>query len=140
MIKQKPFKTARCVLHRQGHYLLAVHSSFWGVDEPRWGLPGGQIEHGETPYAAVQRELLEELSLRNLALMELGSYPYKQANHMVFAAQVDGDIPEYDTAELLDIQWFSEREIAQLHGNRKLHAHYELDAIQYLRQLLESQH
>jgi NADH pyrophosphatase NudC (nudix superfamily) len=129
-------KTARCVLHRQGHYLLAVHSSFWGVKERRWGLPGGQIERGETPQAAVQRELHEELSLQNLTFVELGAYPYKRANHMVFAAQVHGDIPDYDTTELLDIQWFSEPEVATLHSKGKLHANYELDAIRALRRHL----
>lgn len=133
------FKTARCILYRGGHYLLAVHSSFWGVKEPRWGLPGGQIERGETAHAAVARELHEELSLRDLALVELGAYAYKQADHMVFAAHLPGDIPRYDTTELLDVQWFSEQEVVDLRHSGKLHANYELQAIQALRQLLTRQ-
>ena len=130
------FKTARCVLHRQSHYLLAVHSSFWGVKEPRWGLPGGQIEHGESPQSAVTRELFEELSLTDLSLMEVGSFRYKQADHMVFAAQITGDIPDYNSHELLDVQWFSEGEVADMHRRGKLHASYELDAIVRLLRLL----
>lgn len=137
--KHNSFKTARCVLYRQGHYLLAVHSSFWGVKEPRWGLPGGQIERGESPHAAVTRELHEELSVRDLALIELGPYTYKHADHMVFAAHLPGDIGHYDTSELLDVQWFSEPEVADLHSHGKLHASYELNAIQTLRQLLANQ-
>ena len=136
MTRHNTFKTARCILYRGGHYLLAVHSSFWGVKEPRWGLPGGQIERGETPEVAVARELREELSLQDLDLIELGAYAYKQANHMVFAAHMPGDIANFDTTELLDVQWFSEQEVTDLQHGGKLHANYELHAIQALRQRL----
>ncbi len=127
------FKTARCILHRQGRYLLAVHASFWGTREPRWGLPGGQIERGETPLTAVRRELNEELSLTNLRLEALGAYPYKRADHMVYAAPVHTDVAIANTAELLDLGWFSAAEVADLQRARKLHADYEHQAIQLLR-------
>jgi NADH pyrophosphatase NudC (nudix superfamily) len=130
------YKTARCILYRDDHYLLAVHGRFWRGAHRRWGLPGGQIEWGESPRAAVARELEEELQVYGPALIEVGAYPYKRAMHMVYAASQPDDIDEYDDSELLDIGWFTEREVAGLKARNALHADYELEAIRRLRQQL----
>ncbi len=41
----------------------------------RWALPGGGLEHGEAPLAAVHREVHEETShrLREVRLLDVGS-------------------------------------------------------------------
>ncbi|HEX7036781.1 MAG TPA: NUDIX hydrolase [Pseudomonadales bacterium] len=131
------FKTARCILYRGDEYLLAVHNRYWPRAERRWGLPGGQVEWGESARDAVARELEEELNLYVPHLIEVGAYTYKRAEHMVFAAEVEQDIDAFDTAELLDIGWFSEQDVARLHARAALHADYELDAIRRLRGRLE---
>jgi len=131
------FKTARCILHRDGRYLLAVHSSFWGARTRRWGLPGGRIEWGESPHTAVLRELEEELRVRPADLLEIGPFAYKRALHMVFGAYHADDIVHYDDLELLDIGWFSEADVAALKERGELHADYELEAIRALQQMLE---
>lgn len=127
------FKTARCILYRDDHYLLAVHSRFWRSAEQRWGLPGGQIEWGESPLAAAARELEEELEVYLPDLIEVGAYSYKRAMHMVFAAPLDDDIRRYDDTELLDIGWFTEADVAGLKARSALHADYELEAIRQLK-------
>ena len=132
------FKTARCILHRDGHYLLAVHSSFWGAKQRRWGLPGGSIERGESPETAVLRELEEELDVYLGEVMQVGPFPYKRALHMVYAANLEGEIDNYDSTELLDIGWFSEADVVGLKNRGELHANYELEAIRALQQMLES--
>lgn len=131
------YKTARCILYRGDEYLLAVHNRFWPRAERRWGLPGGQVEWGESASEAVARELEEELHLHVPKLIEVGAYTYKRAQHMVFAAEVEQDIDDFDTAELLDIGWFSEQDVAGLRARAALHADYELDAIRRLRGRLE---
>lgn len=131
------YKTARCILYRGDEYLLAVHNRYWPRAERRWGLPGGQVEWGESPRRAVARELEEELNIRVPDLIEIGAYTYKRAQHMVFAAPVDHDITEFDTVELLDIGWFNEQGVAALRERCALHADYELDAIRRLRGHLE---
>ncbi len=129
---RQPYKTARCILYRQDRFLLAVHSSFWGRQPQRWGLPGGRIERGEGPAEAAAREIEEELSLHLPTLMEVGAYPYKRALHMVYAAEIAEPVRDWDESELLDVGWFSEEEVARMQARNRLHADYELDAIRAL--------
>lgn len=125
------YKTARCILYRENRFLLAIHNRFWAGSR-RWGLPGGQIEWGESPHTAAARELEEELQVYLPELTEVGAYPYKRAMHMVFAAPLTHDIEDFDDGELLEIGWFSEAEVAGLRARSALHADYELDAIRRL--------
>lgn len=127
------FKTARCILYRDDEYLLAIHSSFWYRREKRWGLPGGQIEWGESPRKTAQRELREELHVFVPELLEVGAYSYKRALHMVYAAPLTDEILKYDDTELLEIGWFSETAVESMKADRTLHADYELEAIRKLK-------
>ena len=137
MTRHPAYKTARCILHRGNEYLLVVHASFWRDKDRRWGLPGGQIERGESPEAAATREIGEELELHSLDMRALGAYQYKQAQHMVYAAEYDGEIETFDRAELLEVGWFSEPQVSQLAATARLHASYELEAIRALRHVLK---
>lgn len=131
------FKTARCILYRGDSYLLAVHNRFRFHTQKRWGLPGGQIEWGESAHTAACRELEEELQIYLPKLLEVGAWAYKRHQHMVFAAPLDEDVTDYDETELLDIRWFTEAEVAGLKGRSLLHADYELEAIRRLRAQLD---
>jgi len=131
------YKTARCILYRDDQYLLAVHNRYWFGAEPRWGLPGGQIEWGESPAVTAARELEEELEVFVPDMIEVGAWSYKHALHMVFAAPLHDDIERYDDMELLEIRWFTEPEVAALKTRSSLHANYELEAIQRLRAKLD---
>ncbi len=125
-------KTARCILYRDDAFFLAVHSSFWRSKNPRWGIPGGGIEWRETPEQAARRELQEELKVEVGAMLDLGDFLYKRANHRVLAAPYPHDIHDFDDRELLDIGWFSSADIFQMETDSKLHAGYEADAIRSL--------
>lgn len=52
-----------------GRALLLVKSSY----RKEWGLPGGSIRPGETPDAAAQREMEEEIGLSSYPLVPAGS-------------------------------------------------------------------
>ncbi|MEJ2088366.1 MAG: NUDIX hydrolase, partial [Gammaproteobacteria bacterium] len=87
---------------------------------------------GESPESAAARELEEELSFYPTELVEVGSFTYKQALHMVYAAEATEPIRSWDDTELIDIGWFTETAVAELKAIDALHANYELEAIQVL--------
>lgn len=124
------YKTARCVLRYEDEFFLAVHSSFWARPNRRWGLPGGNIERREEPEYAVRRELEEELDLYVPTFTEIGPYRYKGHDHMVYGANIDTRISTYDDTELLDIGWYNLNQIKELEEAKRLHAGYELHAIE----------
>lgn len=45
-------------------HLLLTRISPLGFPAGSWALPGGRVEHGESPWEAVGRELFEETGLR----------------------------------------------------------------------------
>ena len=84
----------------------------------RWGLPGGKIEIGEDPSAAVAREIKEETNL----VVEVGEllpkifwHDYSEIGlHIIYAVYkckiISGDlIPEKD--KVLEIKFLSKAEI-----------------------------
>jgi 8-oxo-dGTP diphosphatase len=126
------------VLERKGRILVCQRRA----NQPhplKWEFPGGKLEAGESPEAALVRELREELGIEATAGAELMryefAYPQKQPILLIFlaAAEWQGEIenrifeamawehpaalPGYDFLEgdarfvtaLIDPQWQTER-------------------------------
>jgi 8-oxo-dGTP pyrophosphatase MutT (NUDIX family) len=50
-----------------GQRILLTRISPVGYPTGWWGLPGGGVDHGESPHLALRRELYEETGLKALA-------------------------------------------------------------------------
>lgn len=128
-VRMTRYKTARCIVQRHDHFLLAIHSRFFRRAHKKWGLLGGGIEWGEGPEEAVRRELREEIDLHLDTLQQVGVYDYKRAKHVVYHGETDVSRVVFDEFELVDVGWFTRQEIERLDREDRLHAGYELDAV-----------
>mgnify|MGYP002624588885 FL=1 len=66
----RPRRAAYAVIHNSGGNVAAITANFRGRDE--FWLPGGGIEHGESPRQTVVREVREELGRGAVVGSELG--------------------------------------------------------------------
>ena len=98
---------------RLGAYAVVVHDdallltriSTIGYPAGWWALPGGGVDHGESPHDAVERELYEETGLRALSrrlvdvhdvhIVDLGrhdQYENFHGVHLLYAIEVDTSV------------------------------------------------
>ena len=78
-------------------------------------IPGGHVLAGEDGLAGLKRELKEELNLENVTVEHLDTiiYPYNSYifNIYLIEDEIDIDSIEYDTNEIVNINWYSKEEI-----------------------------
>ena len=98
---------------RLGAYAVVVHDdallltriSTIGYPAGWWALPGGGVDHGESPHDAVERELYEETGLRarsrrlvdvhDVHIVDLGrhdQYEDFHGVHLLYAIEVDPSV------------------------------------------------
>ncbi|MEM1435616.1 MAG: NUDIX hydrolase [Pseudomonadota bacterium] len=139
-MRRLKLRTARCLIYRNPgdgarEYLLAVHATFRFRRIKRWGLIGGGIEWREDANQAALREVREELGIELPTAREVGDFEYKRALHRVVAAEWRGGTPSFDRHELDAVDWFNLAQVESLAADARLHASYELRAIQQFEQL-----
>ncbi len=98
----------------RGHEVLLIQRKDFEV----WGLPGGEIEPGETPAQAAVREVAEETGLEVRLTRLVGLYSMPQWTPMdtsiaVFAASVSGGTIKADPKEVMDVGFFPDYKLPQ---------------------------
>jgi 8-oxo-dGTP diphosphatase len=89
-VPREPLRVVAAALLRRGSdgapQVLITQRPAGKWQAGRWEFPGGKIEAGETPEAALYRELAEELGVRAGQLHELRTFRHDYADRSVAIA------------------------------------------------------
>jgi 8-oxo-dGTP diphosphatase len=94
------------VIERNGRILIAQRKRT-GQHPLKWEFPGGKVEPGEAPEAALARELEEELAIRARMEAEIRRYEYQYPGRtpilLIFfrVAQFEGEPANLDFEQIL---------------------------------------
>ena len=106
----KTVLVAAAVIVRNGRVLLSQRkggSHLAGA----WEFPGGKVEAGEDPKAALVRELDEELGVRAVIgdIVEVTFHSYEEAQKSVlllfYEASLEEGSPEPRAIDVADVRW-----------------------------------
>lgn len=99
-------------------------------------IPGGHVLAGEDGLTGLKRELKEELNLENINIKHLDIiiYPYNSYifNIYLIEDEIDIDSIEYDTNEVVNINWYSKEEIINKIRDGKVNRGYAYILENYL--------
>jgi 8-oxo-dGTP diphosphatase len=90
-----------------GRILLVRH----GYGSRHWSTPGGHVEPGESPFAALRREVMEEIAceIRIACLIGVYAKPYRDDLVLSFEAVIISGTPQVCAPEISDVR-FSTRD------------------------------
>ena len=90
------------VLNRNNEVLLLKHILRAGTG---WGIPGGFLDHGEQPDAAVRREVLEETGIEISDVRFVKMHTVNRHIEVIYSALSDGE-PRVLSPEITELGWF----------------------------------
>lgn len=120
----QPTAAVKALVKRDGQVLgLKITAG----DQHMWTLPGGHIEHGETPQNALHRQVSEQVSLEVTPGDLAGIYHYfsddgSQVVVTVFGCEaVEGSVDvDTERSSIVDYQWLSPGELLEKNLNQDL--------------------
>lgn len=81
----------------------------------KWAMPGGYMEHDETPEGSASRELLEETGIdvpaEKMILVSVSSILHMAQTHLVFRCHLDRQPESTITEEAIEIGWFNDADL-----------------------------
>ncbi len=99
-------------------------------------IPGGHVLAGEDGLTGLKRELKEELNLEDIKVKHLDTtiYPYNSYifNIYLIEDEIDIDSIEFDTNEVVNINWYSKEEIINKIKDGKINKGYAYILEQYI--------
>ena len=100
-MSENPRQRATAIVARDGR-VLVVRDKF----RPAFMLPGGGIDEGESPEAAVARELEEETTLIATAVEYLFTHDGKYNHHHVFRVEAEGEVNISHDPLVVEFAWW----------------------------------
>ena len=107
-------RAAIAALVREGRILLGKRSPDKSLDPLKWALFGGHVQAGESPEAAVLREVEEELGITALRPRHIGQLPemderYRYVTDVYVVDAWEGTLTNRE--EHVEIGWFAPDEL-----------------------------
>ncbi len=104
------------VLRNDSGQILLVHQP----RQDRWSLPGGGVRFGESPGAALAREVAEETALQVRRHTLIGTHDnvydpgdgiQRHGIRLLYAIEADGEITDPENQEVDGTAWFAPDEL-----------------------------
>lgn len=112
-----PLRVVCALIERDGDVLMAqrpAHKHLGG----KWEFPGGKIEPGETPEAALRRELHEELGVTVTVIRPLAAHTHAYSAVTIelipFVVRLAAGSPAPHTREHAALRWVPSPELLSL--------------------------
>ncbi|MFI5336862.1 MAG: (deoxy)nucleoside triphosphate pyrophosphohydrolase [Opitutales bacterium] len=116
MATASPIPVVCAVIERDGTVLVAQRPAHKHLAR-QWEFPGGKVEAGEAPAAAIVREIREELGVEFVVGRALPSFThaYAEVIEMIpFVGRLGPGSPEPRALEHLAIRWVPPAELTAL--------------------------
>ncbi len=110
--QQAPIKVCAAVIYHQGKILITLRPQDKRLGG-YWEFPGGKIEAGESPEAALQRELREELDIKIEvgALIETVHHCYEWGKVVILAYACTWKSGTIKHLEVSDHRWVAAKNL-----------------------------
>lgn len=107
------------IINQNGQILSLLRSESDSWKPLHWGLPGGHIDEGETPFEAAIRETKEECNLDvNLIYADSIVTDENYRIYLYYAVQYSGDIQL--SFEHSEYKWYTVEELLQVQNRTPL--------------------
>ena len=106
---------SKAIINQNNEFLLQLRDDHPGISYPnQWSFFGGEIEKGESPWQALQREIMEELSWhpdRGRYLYQWDNLDHPGYSLHFFALEFKGRREGLVLKEGQDLNWFTVEDI-----------------------------
>jgi 8-oxo-dGTP diphosphatase len=103
------------LLNRNNEVLLLLRDNKIDIPYPNmWDIPGGKVEEGESPEQALRREMMEEMSIKNLGEIKLFKiFTSENLTDNIFWKRLDLNLREIELNEGQVLGYFDLKKIQE---------------------------